>query len=176
MKFFELRLALYGKRKEWLIETKMVASLKLRNKVRFIQAILDGYDIRKKKKEVLFKELADLKYTPFAQKANGKKDGKKEGKKDFSYLGNMPLLRLTKESAAALMAELKALDEEIEVIKKTSSKEMWIKDLDLFLVTWEETELARIAALKAKPDKVNIKKRKAPQKKVPKKTPKKRKV
>jgi len=166
LKFFKLRLALYGKRKEWLIETKTAASLKLRNKVRFIQAILDGYDIRKKKKDVLFKELADLKYTPFAQKANGKKD--------FSYLGSLPLLRLTKEAADALIAELKALDEEIEVLKKTSIKEMWIKDLDLFLITWEETELARIAALKAKP---TSKKRKAPLKgRKPKTTSKKRKV
>merc|ERR1711959_460740 len=66
--FCKVRRGLYGKRKDYLVSKLTREKEILSNKARFILMVVnEEFEIRKKKKDVLLKELQKLKFTPMSE-------------------------------------------------------------------------------------------------------------
>jgi len=151
--FFGLRLSLYTKRKEYLVDKLTAELTKLANKVRFILAVVSQeLIIRNVKKSDLLEELISQGYTPFPKKKvvddGNDEDEQQEARSaasDYDYLLSMPLWSLTMEKVNALVSEKEAKEADLNKVIETSEKQMWNRDLDNFLETlgkYEDKELA----------------------------------
>lgn len=123
--FYTLRLEYYSKRKEFLINKLYNELLILENKVRFIQYVIeDKIKLKNQQKKQIESCLEQLK---FAQHESS-----------YDYLLNMPLLCLTLERIEKLNKERGEKEAEYTALLKKSIKELWIDDLDAFLVAYED--------------------------------------
>ncbi|TVU28120.1 hypothetical protein EJB05_19629 [Eragrostis curvula] len=100
--FFKLRLGFYEKRKKALLDNIELHFTKLDNKVRFIRCIGDG----------------DIKVSNRTS--------------DYEYLFSMPIGTLTTEMIVDLVTERYELNNEMEKIRQTSPRSLWLRDLDVF--------------------------------------------
>ena len=115
--YFVTRLALYGKRKEFMIKALERELMLLSNKAKYIQANLDGtIDLRKKNKEQINKMLAGYDVI--------------DGDIDYKYLTKMTMDSVTDENVAKLFAEHAEKQTELETVKATSDRQMWASELD----------------------------------------------
>ena len=93
--------------------------MKLSNRARYILDTLSGkVDLRKKKNLEVQEMLENLKYD--------KLDG------DFKYLIKMPMDSVTEEHVAHILKEKADTELELDVLKKTTPNEMWLKELVVF--------------------------------------------
>ena len=132
--WFDLRADLYNKRKDYMLKKLKKECEILRNKVRFITAIItDQLVVNKVKRAVILSKLKDEGYTPMseiekilpqAKAATVIKEADEDGSerpeveddnvqigevspKDYDYLLSMALWSLTEEKVAALEQQLK---------------------------------------------------------------------
>jgi DNA topoisomerase-2 len=114
--FVDFRLKYYDKRKEYLI-SKLEREYKvLSNRAKFIKAILDNkLKVNNVKKSDIIISIGKL--------------GLDKIDNTYDYLLRMPIYSLTKELFDKLKADLKVKKEEIDVIKKTLHKDMYLTDL-----------------------------------------------
>jgi len=114
--FVDFRLKYYDKRKEYLI-SKLEREYKvLSNRAKFIKAILDNkLKVNNVKKSDIIISIGKL--------------GLDKIDNTYDYLLRMPIYSLTKELFDKLKADLKVKKEEIDVIKKTLPKDMYLTDL-----------------------------------------------
>jgi len=115
--YFEERLLGYRKRKESMVESLRAALTLLQEKVRFMEKKLDG-TLRLEDKTSAELQ-AELDRAGFLRV-----DG------SFDYLTGMPLLQLTTDRHARLVAEREAAREKLEACLATSVEDMWRADLD----------------------------------------------
>jgi DNA topoisomerase-2 len=115
--YFVTRLALYGKRKEFMI-TALERELKLlSNKAKYIQANLDGtIDLRKKNKEQINIMLSGYDVI--------------DGDIDYKYLTKMTMDSVTDENVAKLFAEHAQKQIELDTVIGTTDRQMWSLELD----------------------------------------------
>lgn len=123
--------------------------LKCDNKCRFIQGVVDGSIIVSNRKRAdLFRELKEKGFTPLPKKENasevavaastdeavesvGKTDiAKGQSSSDYDYLISLAIGTLTLEKIQELLAERDKLVQEVEDLKQTSVKSLWMRDLD----------------------------------------------
>lgn len=136
--------------KKALLDNLELDLLKLDNKVRFILGVVRGEIIVNNwKREDLFLELQQKGFTPFPKKSKGidaaiagamvEEDGNeespevvKDGAKaaDYEYLLSMAIGNLTWEKVQELCADRKKLEDEVKELKKSTPKDLWMKDLD----------------------------------------------
>jgi DNA topoisomerase-2 len=117
--YFVTRLKLYADRKAYLIDTLEKELIILSNKSRYIQELLDDtIDLRKKKKA----EIIDL--------LIGKSYDIIEEDNDYKYLVKMPMDSVSEENVAKLNREHKDKSDELQRIKETSEKQMWLSELE----------------------------------------------
>ena len=155
--FYEVRFKYYKLRKEALIKqlTKEVDILK--NKVKFILAVRnDTFDINATN-ELMLKQLIKDQYTryPRVKKAKvagnddddvneSESDMEDESKgvvlRDYHYLIGMPINTIGHQLATKCQSEYSIKEKELEVIKNTSIKTTWTKELDHFLIALDEHE------------------------------------
>jgi len=157
--FYRIRLSYYEKRKLHLSEQLTSDWSKLDNKMRFVQAVIDGkLKIAKRKKSELVAQLQKDGYTAFEPTAKKKKPSEDEDEEEqdsdstqeasargYDYLLGMPLWSLTLERVEQLQAQLNSKEAELKELLATTTKQMWAKDLEAFLVglgEWED-ELVR---------------------------------
>lgn len=115
--YFVTRLALYGKRKEFMIKALERELMLLSNKAKYIQANLDGtIDLRKKNKEQINKMLAGYDVI--------------DGDSDYKYLTKMTMDSVTDENVAKLFAEHAEKQLELDTVKATTDRQMWSSELD----------------------------------------------
>jgi DNA topoisomerase II len=115
--YFVTRLALYGKRKEFMIKALERDLMLLSNKAKYIQANLDGtIDLRKKNKEQINKMLAGYDVI--------------DGDSDYKYLTKMTMDSVTDENVAKLFAEHAEKQLELDTVKATTDRQMWSSELD----------------------------------------------
>ncbi|TKY49610.1 DNA topoisomerase 2 [Spatholobus suberectus] len=153
--FFPLRLEYYERRKKHILNNLERLLLVLDNKVRFILGVVSGEIIvSNRKKADLLMELQQKGFTPMPRKGksaepqvagandeeeqeddnNAKEqetssvEGAKRG--DYEYLLSMSIGTLTLESVQKLLAEKDEKEKELEILKATPSKSMWLNDLD----------------------------------------------
>ena len=115
--YFVTRLALYGKRKEFMIKALERELMLLSNKAKYIQANLDGtIDLRKKNKEQINTMLAGYDVI--------------DGDSDYKYLTKMTMDSVTDENVAKLFAEHTEKQNELDTVKGTTDRQMWSSELD----------------------------------------------
>jgi DNA topoisomerase-2 len=117
--YFVTRLALYGKRKEFMIKALERELMLLSNKAKYIKENLDGtIDLRKKTKEVVTEMLTNKNYDIM------------DNDVDYKYLTKMTMDSVTDENVAKLFAEHAEKQTELDTVKATSDRQMWTSELD----------------------------------------------
>ena len=99
----------------------------LGNKERFIQEIIDSkLKIMNVNEEVIIKELEKRKYDKET------KNEEEESKNGYNYLLKLPVRTLTADQVNKIKNDIKSLNTTLDITKKTTEKEMWLKDLKEF--------------------------------------------
>ena len=151
--FYKVRLETYAKRKAHLVKQKKGQVNVLRNKVRFILAVLseelvvhnrkraellaqlveDGYDAvvpeSAKKAKAAASADDDASDDEDAPKAIEEPDDLKTLAKGYDYLLSMRLWALTRERVDALRAELSEKDGQLRTLMATATTDLWLTDL-----------------------------------------------
>lgn len=114
--FYGYRLALYGKRKEYMVTSLEQDLTILQNKVRFILAIIESsLEIRRIPKATIIAELKRNNYDTF-------NDG-------YDYLLSMQLWNLTLERVGALQNTMMKKQKELNELKNKTVKTIWLEEL-----------------------------------------------
>ena len=115
--FYGVRINIYKKRKEFLINEMERKLVRLSNRAKYIQETLAGtIDLRRKKSEQVTELLTQKKYDMI--------DG------DFKYLIKMPMDSVTEENVANIMKEKENTEIELDTLRKTTLEKMWITELN----------------------------------------------
>jgi DNA topoisomerase-2 len=129
--YVPVRLALYGKRKAALLLQGEAQLLKLRNKARYIQLLLDGViDLRRKTNAQVAEMLRANKFD--------EQSGEGSGSKGYDYLTKMPMDSVSEENRLRLLGELEKWERDMAVLRGKTEQQLWLEELDLF-----ETEYDR---------------------------------
>ena len=116
--FYGVRLATYKKRKEQQVKDMEHKLVKLSNRARYIQETLKGtIDLRRK---TAMDVTALLEKMSFAKIDD-----------DFKYLIKMPMDSVTTENVEVIMKEKTETETALDILKKTTLEQMWLKELDL---------------------------------------------
>ena len=127
--FYDFRLEMYKKRKEYYLRILINELLILKNKVRFIQDIIDKKIlIERKKKEDIIAKLEKLEYPRVSTKFDAV-----ESEKTYNYLTGMELFSLTEEKIDELNKKYNDKKKEYEDYKSTTELEFWRRELDDFV-------------------------------------------
>ena len=114
--FYNVRLSFYEKRKASLIDKMKSESTILRNRIKFINGVITNkIKIHRQPKEKIEASLEVLKIA--------KMDN------NYDYLLSMPIYSFTKEKITNLKQRYDDLKNDIDVLRKTDIKEMWLYDL-----------------------------------------------
>ena len=117
--YYEVRLKLYGSRKNFMIDALEKELVTLTNKARYIKENLDGtIDLRKKKKEEVNQMLTEKGYDIL------------DNDTDFKYLVKMPMDSVTEENVEKLLKSKGNKELELETIKSTTIYQIWKNELD----------------------------------------------
>ena len=134
--YFEKRLDLYKKRKEYMVAALTQELLVLSNKARYIRLTLtDEIDLRKKKKEQVIDMLESKGFA---------KIGDDE---DYKYLVKMPMDSVTDENVAKLNKEHGEKTAELEVVLAKSEQTMWLEELAVLSADYEKYREERIRSM-----------------------------
>jgi len=161
----KVRRTVYEKRKDFLVSRLTKEKEILSNKARFILMVVnEELELRKKKKDILLKELQKLKFTPMSElnaimkgkdkrvpdkkkKENEEEEGEEAGgeesaeKSDYDYLLGMNLWSLTQEKVDELKKQLRAKEEELGLLKKKAIEQFWDEDLTALSAMLDELDL-----------------------------------
>merc|ERR1719265_2895200 len=120
--FAKVRLTYYGHRKRYLIDKLTLERDLLSNRARFIRMIIEKkLHINNRKKADVVKDLTKFKFQKFGDTA--------PPRSGFEYLLIMQIASLTKERYEELLRMSKEKAKELEIVKKTSIQQMWLRDL-----------------------------------------------
>ena len=117
--FYNVRLELYQKRKDYKLEN-LEYQLKLINcKVKFILMIIENkLNINNKKKHEIEKELVEYKFHKIDD--------------SYNYLLSMPIYNLTQEKIEELKKQKKEKQSEYDNLVEMKIEDLWLNDLDIF--------------------------------------------
>jgi len=119
--YYEVRLSLYQTRKDYMIYALERELKLLRNKAKYINENLEGtIDLRKKKKEQVIQMLTEKGYDIM------------ESDTEYAYLTKLPMDTVTEENVNKLNKECSNKMKELEDVKNTTIKQMWLTELDNF--------------------------------------------
>ena len=134
--FAQQRLALYSRRKAYLLDQLNQQLTKISARVRFLQKIIDPEDpftVNNRPKTAIE---ADLQSDDFPLVGSPP---------SYNYLLNQPIWSLTKEKLQQLLKEKNRLEEQINHLQATTEHQMWTTELDQidqsmsnFIRQWEE--------------------------------------
>lgn len=164
--YYYIRLEYYQKRKDFITDQLQTQLIKLSEQARFIKMIIDKQiSISNKPRKVLFKILEDHKFEKFNKqnkiiKVQVKDEideiapplDPEEEKEDivegehvpenvfsyYDYLLGMALWSLTRERYEKLLKQKRGLETELNILLGKSAKDLWIADLDKFLIEWDK--------------------------------------
>lgn len=153
--FYQVRLKMYQKRKQYMLSEMEKDLAKMTNQARFVQMIIDGkLVVSKKKKAALVAELKKLGFRAFPKVADAQKEGEFEAvveqdnqdesddaetaasASDFDYLLGMAIWSLTQERVERLKKQIGDKEEEIDILTAKSATDLWKADLDLLMEEW----------------------------------------
>lgn len=142
--FCRVRLSYYRFRKEHILATWKEKASIAKNKIRFLEDVMDDkITLKRREKKDIVKDLIAKKYDKVTKKED---DDEEDSSSGYEYLLRMSILTFTNEKVSLLKNEVKTIEAKIDEIQKTSEKTMWRQDLDEFTAayqTWlEEMEKA----------------------------------
>ncbi len=165
--FYNIRLELYSKRKEYMISIMRKDLGILANKVRFIKAVIsEELIIKNKKRVILVNELLDSGYDTMSKleklrikskeeieaeieminnqnlndEDNDNDNKQKVPSKEYDYLLTMPLWSLTLEKVEELIKQKEDKEKELNILINTTKEQIWLNDLDEFLIALDKYE------------------------------------
>lgn len=131
--FYEFRLQMYVKRKEYYLKVLNNALQILKYKVKFIQDILDEkIIINRRKKDEIIERLEERKYPKLASRFDAD-----ESEKSYNYLTTMALFSLTEEKIEELQKEYEEKKAEYEYYESKTEKEIWLEELEEFIEAYD---------------------------------------
>jgi DNA topoisomerase II len=115
--FYDCRLVMYQKRKDYLIDALRKELCILSNKAKYITEILNGtIDLRRMKKEEIHKMLSAKEYDEIDE---------------FKYLIKMPMDSVSEENIEKIMKEKGDKESELTLLIKKSIQTLWLEELIL---------------------------------------------
>tara|TARA_B110000879_G_scaffold212788_1_gene310935 strand:- start:1898 stop:5413 length:3516 start_codon:yes stop_codon:yes gene_type:complete len=118
--FYDVRLDVYRKRKEYLIDNIEKKLIKLSNRARYITEMLaDRIDLRRKKSSEVNDMLTSMEFTKIDN--------------DYKYLIKMPMDSVTDENVSSILKEHTDTEKELDVLKRTKLETMWKHELQTLL-------------------------------------------
>ena len=123
--FYGVRLAIYGKRKAFMMEELRKKLVKLSNRARYIKCNLDGtVDLRRKSAQVIHDLLTSLKFDKIVDSSSGSGG-------DFKYLIKMPMDSVSEENVATILREVEQAKQELDTLTRTTIEHMWLTELSI---------------------------------------------
>ena len=150
--YFETRMALYVKRKQYIIDSLNAELIVLSNRAKYIQENLnDTIDLRRKKKDDIIALLKSKNYDIVDED------------EDYKYLVKMPMDSVSEENVDRIMKSHDEKMKELELCKKTSEAQMWMNELKTLNVKYNDYKTTREKsmsekAIVKKKKKLNLKK------------------
>lgn len=145
--YYDVRLQLYQTRKDYMIRALERELVLLSNKAKYIKENLDGtIDLRKKKKEQVMQMLTEKGYDII------------DDDNEYKYLTKMPMDSVTEENVEKLLNDKGNKEQELEIIKGTSTNYMWTSELDNLLQQYFEYKESRQKLMDGEDVKSNKKK------------------
>jgi len=145
--YYTVRLQLYQTRKDYMIKALERELVLLSNKAKYIKENLDGtIDLRKKKKEQVMQMLTEKGYDII------------DDDNEYKYLTKMPMDSVTEENVEKLLNDKGNKEQELEIIKGTSTNYMWTSELDNLLQQYLEYKESRQRLMDGEDVKSNKKK------------------
>jgi DNA topoisomerase-2 len=130
--FFNVRMETFSKRKERLIQDMELALIKLANKAKYIQYVLDGQiDLRRKTMEEIDSILVSNSFVKLDD--------------SFSYLIHMPMISVAQELVDKLNNEKRDKEKELETLRMTTTNQMWMKELTIFEQEYQKHYLKTVS-------------------------------
>ena len=147
--YFGTRLQMYQTRKDFLVDAIQKELVLLSNKAKYLEEVLSGVvDLRRKTRAEVSELLSSRDYVVV------------EEDMDFKYLTKMPMDSVTSENVLKLNREFQTKQGELEVLKITSDRQMWIQELSALTSAYSEYKQGR-ERLQAGGEEVKSKKRSA---------------
>ena len=117
--FYDVRLELYVKRKEHMLNILQHKLLKLSNKARYIQETLNGnIDLRRKNQVLVDELMTKFKFDKIDN--------------DFKYLIKMPMDSVTEENVEQINKERDNAKNEYDTLLNKSVENIWTEELSIF--------------------------------------------
>ena len=147
--WFGYRHQMYVKRKDYLIQ-KLEKELNIIfYKVKFIKEFIDNtIEIRNKSKQSIIDMLIGKEYP----KLHINIDDTDEKTKSYDYLLKMNLYTLSKEEVESLTNKRDMKQIELDTLKETTIKKMWIKEVDDFIHLYNKKISKKISKKKSNVD------------------------
>ena len=115
--FYQIRLDVYQKRKDYLIKNMRSLLNKLSNRAKYILAVLDGsVDLRKKTTTQVTELLESHEFDKIDD--------------DYKYLIKMPMDSVTNENVQSIIREKEDTEKELNILINTSILNIWLKELN----------------------------------------------
>lgn len=137
--FCHTRLEYYKKRKQHILKDLRFQITFMGNKKRFLQEVMTGklklYDGRVAREEKdIVADLVTRKY----DKKKGTADDEGTETNGYNYLLRMQIRSFTKDNLNKLTSDLDSLIKKEDRVKRTSEKQMWLNDLDEFVMEYKK--------------------------------------
>ena len=130
--YFDTRMAVYVKRKQYIIDSLNAELVVLSNRARYIQENLDEtIDLRRKKKDEIITLLKSKNYDMVDED------------EDYKYLVKMPMDSVSEENVAKIMKSHEDKMTELELCITTTESQMWITELGTLNQKYNEYKSAR---------------------------------
>ena len=136
--FYETRLMMYTKRKEYMIGKLSRELDVLKWKKTFIEYVLDNkIIIYKQKKEAIIAKLVEFGFPKLSTSDKETDSEQSESKCSYDYITDMKLFNLTEEKIAELVEKYNNKEQELRKVESTSETEQWIIELDEFVEAYK---------------------------------------
>jgi DNA topoisomerase-2 len=130
--YFDTRMAVYVKRKQYIIDSLNAELVVLSNRARYIQENLDEtIDLRRKKKNEIITLLKSKNYDMVDED------------EDYKYLVKMPMDSVSEENVAKIMKSHEDKIKELELCITTTESQMWITELETLSQKYNDYKSAR---------------------------------
>ena len=128
--FYDVRLEIYEKRKQYLLTDMRNKLVKLSNRAKYIQETLAGtVDLRRMKSDAVNELLTNKQYAKIDD--------------DYKYLIKMPMDSVTEENVAQIMKEKETTEIDIDVLSKTRVQTLWSRELTKLETEYDKYKLQR---------------------------------
>ena len=130
--YFDTRMAVYVKRKQYIIDSLNAELVVLSNRAKYIQENLDEtIDLRRKKKDEIITLLKSKNYDMVDED------------EDYKYLVKMPMDSVSEENVAKIMKSHEDKMTELELCITTTESQMWITELETLSQKYNEYKSTR---------------------------------